>query len=185
MERKKKILIITGAIILIVIICVVYSCMKGGQEEQSNEITEYTPQQEISEEQLRQTIVTLYFKNEEELVPEARLIDVKVLLTNPYEQILELLIGGPKNEKWQKTIPEGTKLNKIEKQKETLIIDFSKEFIENHVGGEKEERLTIQSIVKTLTELTEINETKILIDGEENRCFKDEKIKFDEIFVRD
>ena len=57
-------------------------------------------------------------------------------------------------------------------------------FIEKHINGEKEETVTIYSIVNTLTELTEVNGVKILIDGEEDKAFKDNKIKFTEAFVK-
>ena len=58
--------------------------------------------------------------------------------------------------------------------------------------NQKEKRLnfsqkkenTINSIVNTMTELTEINGIKILIENEENKSFKDEQIKFDEIFYK-
>ncbi len=184
MLDKKRFLIIGIAIILIVTVIVgFYFFTKNKGKE--NEITEYVPEQEISEEQLRQTIVSLYFKNGSELIPEARLVDVKELVNNPYEKIMNMLIEGPKNENLQKTIPEGTKINKIERQKETLIIDFSEEFVSKHIGGEKEEKLTLQSIIKTLTELTEINGIKIKINGEENKEFKERKIKFNQIFNRD
>jgi len=130
-------------------------------------------------------MISLYFKNENEIVPEARLIDVKELINNPYEKIIDLLIEGPKNNNLKKTIPEGTKVNKIEKIGEVLIIDFSEEFILNHEGGEEQEKLTIKSIVKTVTELTEINGIKIKINGEENKEFKDGKIKFNQNFNRE
>ena len=74
---------------------------------------------------------------------------------------------------------------KVGKNGEILIIDFSEEFISNHIGGENEEKLTIESIVKTVTELTEINGIKIKINGEENKEFKNGKIKFNQIFNRD
>ena len=90
-------------------------------------------------------------------MPEARLVDVKELINFPYEKIINMLIEGPKNENLQKTIPEGTKINKIEKQGEILILDFSEEFISNNNGGEEEQKIIIRSIVKTVTELTEIN----------------------------
>ena len=184
MLDKKRILIVGIAIILIILVIAgVYFFIKN--KEEKNEITEYVPEQEISEEQLRQTIVSLYFKNEKGLMPEARLVDVKELINNPYEKIINMLLEGPKNENLQKTIPEGTKINKIEKEGEILIIDFSEEFISNHNGGEIEEKLTIESIVKTVTELTEINGIKIKINGEENKEFKDGKIKFNQIFNRD
>lgn len=63
-------------------------------------------------------------------------------------------------------------------------MDFSKEFIENHQGGEEKEKATVYSIVNTLCELTEVNKIKILINGEENKSFKDEKIKFDVLFTK-
>lgn len=183
MLDRKRVLIVALAIIFIVVIVVgVYCFTKKGE---TNEITEYTPQEEITDEQMRQTIVSLYFKKDNTLMPEARLMDVKELINNPYEQILNMLVEGPKNESLQKTIPEGTKINKIEREGEFLVIDFSQEFILNHVGGEQEEKLTLQSIVKTVTELTEINGVKIKINGEENKEFKDGKIKFDQVFNRE
>lgn len=183
LDWKRIIIILVFIILIIGIITGVYFVVKNKNTEK--EMTEYTPQEEISEEQMRQTMVSLYFKNDNGLIPEARLIDVKELINNPYEKILNMLIDGPKNENLKKTIPEGTKINKIEKEGENLIIDFSSEFIEKHIGGELEEKLTIQSIVKTVTELTEINGIKIKINGEDNKEFKDGKIKFNKIFNRD
>ncbi|MFR0823602.1 MAG: GerMN domain-containing protein, partial [Clostridia bacterium] len=173
MDLKKFIIIF---IIILVIIAIGASIYFFVWYPKAEEITEYVPEEEISEEQMRQTMVSLYFKNGKEVVPEARLIDVKQLLENPYTEILEMLIKGPKNEKLEKTIPEGTKINKVEKQGENLIIDFSEEFINHSIGGEEEENITIKSIVNTVTELTEINGVKIKINGEENKAFKDEKI---------
>lgn len=171
-------------IIICLIIAVIFGVYYFIIQDKDEKIIEYIPEEEISEEQMRQTIVSLYFKSQDELIPEARLIDVKELLNNPYEEILNMLIDGPKNSNLEKTIPDNTKINKIEKQGDYLIIDFSEEFISNHVGGEKNEEITIKSIVNTLTELTEINGIKILINGEENKSFNDSKIKFDKIFER-
>ena len=49
----------------------------------------------------------------------------------------------------------------IELKKDILYIDFSKEFIEKHQGGEEMESNTIYSIVNTMTQLTEVNGIKI------------------------
>ena len=193
LDWKRIIIILIFIILIIGIITGVYIVVKNKNEKNNienekikiKEIVEYTPQEEITEEQMRQTMVSLYFKNNNGLIPEVRLIDVKELIENPYEKILNMLIQGPKNENLQKVIPEGTKINKIEKEGEILIIDFSQEFIENHIGGEIEEKLTIEAIVKTVTELTEINGIKIKINGEENKEFKDGKIKFNKIFNRE
>lgn len=184
MDLKRVIIVIISIIIIAIIIFGVYFFIKE-KNTQKEEITEYTPEEEISDNQMRQTMISLYFKSDNVLIPEARLIDVKELINNPYEKVLNMLIEGPKNEKLEKTIPEGTKINKIEKEGENLIIDFSKEFILNHKDGEEEEKMTIKSIVKTVTELTEINGIKIKIDGEKNKKFKDGKIEFNKIFNRD
>lgn len=117
------------------------------------------------------------------LAPEGRLIDVKDLINEPYRKLMELLIEGPQNTSLTKTIPDGTRVNKAEVKGDTLYLDLSKEFIENHEGGEVQESATIYSIVNTMTNLTEVNSVKILIEGEENQAFKDGKIKFDDPFV--
>lgn len=181
LDWRRVLVVAISIIVIIAIIVGVYFLLTN--KEENNEITEYTPQEEITDEQMRQTIVSLYFKNTNGLIPEARLIDVKELINNPYEKILHMLVEGPKNENLQKTIPEGTKINKIEKQADTLIIDFSEEFITNQ--KEEEEKITLQSILKTVTELTEINGIKIKINGEENKEFKSGTIKFDQVFTRE
>lgn len=178
---NKKI-IITIIIILILIGVGVWYFLGKNKAEKVNEII---PEEEISDEQMRQTIVSLYFydKNTKKLASEGRLIDAKDLVKEPYKKLMELLIAGPQNQGLSKTIPEGTKINKAELKGDILYLDLSKEFIENHTGGEEQESITIYSIVNTMTNLTEVNSVKILIDGEENKAFKDNKIKFDDPFV--
>ena len=151
-----------------------------------DEYQDYTPQEEISEEQESQTKISLYFENIEtgELEAETQLINAKNLLNEPYKKLVELLIEQPKNDKLESAIPKDTKVNKAELKNDIVYLDLSKEFVDNHVGGEKEESTTIYSIVNTLTELTEVNGVKILIDGKEDGEFKDGKIKFTNPFVK-
>lgn len=176
---KKKIII--GVVILLLIGVGVWIFLNKKTNNQ-----EYVPQEEISDEQLRQTIVSLYFKNKNtgELESEGRLIDAKLLLNEPYKTLMELLIEGPKNEKFEATIPNGTKINKMELKNDILYIDFSKEFVDNQKNGTEEESATIYSIVNTMTRLTEINGVKILIDGKADQKFKDGKINFSDIFIK-
>lgn len=180
---NKKVIIIIAIVIILIGVGVWYFLFYNNQGQ--TEVNEIIPEEEISEKQMRQTIVSLYFYNEntKSLVPEGRLIDVKELVDKPYDKLIELLRQGPNNTELSKTIPEGTKVNKIERKGDTLYIDLSKEFVENHEGGEEKEKATIYSIVNTMTNLTEVNSIKILIDGEENKAFKDNKIKFDDPFV--
>ena len=179
---KRKLIIIITLIVIIITGIMLYFYFK----KENATIEEYQPEEEISNEQMRQTIVSLYYKNKEtgELMPEGRIIDSKELLGNPYKKLVELLIEQPKNDKLESAIPNETKVNKAELKNDIVYLDLSKEFIEKHINGEKEETVTIYSIVNTLTELTEVNGVKILIDGEEDKAFKENKIKFTEAFVK-
>ena len=112
--KNKKIIIIFSVLFIILIVggyFLIKNLRKDNIEEQQI-VEEYTPEEEISEEQSRQTIVSLYFTNKEtkELEPEARLIDIKEILENPYEKIVNLLIEGPKDENKEAIFPENTKL---------------------------------------------------------------------------
>ena len=180
---NKKVIIIIAIILILTGVGVWYFFFYNKQSQ--TEVNEIIPEEEISEEQMRQTIVSLYFYNgtTQSLVSEGRLIDVKELIKDPYRRLMELLIEGPQNSELTRTIPEGTRINKVEVKGDVLYLDLSKEFIENHEGGEEKENATIYSIVNTMINLTEINGVKILIGGEENKAFKDNLIKFDDPFV--
>lgn len=171
-------------IVLLIVLGIWLFFMNRGEAEE--EIIEYTPLEEITEEQERNTIISVYYKNKEtgELMPEARLIDVKLLANNPYEEILKILMNDPKSDKLERVIPKETVLLGVELKKDTLYINFSDEFIDNQKEGTEEEAKTIYSIVNTLTELNEVAKVKILINGEEGKAFKDNGMNFKESFVR-
>ena len=173
MKNKKIGIIFFIALVIILIIgyLLIQYFKKDKQEEISNE---YIPEEEITQEQARQTIVSLYFplKENNELNPEARLIDIKEIINNPYEKLINLLIEGPKNEKNKKIIPENTKLNKNYLEDDCVVLDFSKELLNYSKKDKNEKTNIINSIVNTLTQLTEVNKVKILIDGKENNEFK-------------
>ena len=127
--------------------------------------TEYIPESEVEETELRNTIITLYYKDKEtgNLSKENKLIDSKELLRNPYKTLIEMLILGPENEMNDKVIAENTKVINIEFDKGTVLINFSKEFVE----GIENDKLQISknAIYNTLTELTEVRDVKILVEG--------------------
>lgn len=183
MKNKKRVIIIVIILCVLILGLVCIFSIRGKKEE----IIEILPQEEISDEQLRKTMVSLYYENKEtkKLMPEARLVDVKLLINEPYKMLLELLMEEPKNTSLKTVIPDNVTINKIELNSDVLCIDFSREFIENHQGGLENEKNTIYSIVNTLTELTEVNGIKIMIDNEENKAFKDEQIKFNKVFTKE
>lgn len=187
MKNKKLFMYLVIILIVIIILGVGYIIYNNIKNKKENSIEEYTPEAEITEEQLRQTIITLYFLNPDtyELIPEARQIDAKELLKDPYKNLINLLIEGPKNEKLVKLIPEKTILKSAEIKDNILYLDFSKEFIEGQNLGKEQEELIIKSIVNTVTELTEVNQVAFLIDGKSELGFPDGGVNFDQIFVRE
>lgn len=180
----KKILMFIGIILGIIFVVVLGWLVSVNKEAKNNDIGEIVPEEEISNSQLRQTIITLYFMDKEKgkLEPEARQIDVRILLENPYEVLLNMLIEGPKNENLTGIIPRDTKVNKIELKDGIVYIDFNDYFIKEQNLGEAQEKMIINSILKTLVELKEVNGIKILINGEENLKFPDGKVIFNEVF---
>ena len=124
---NKKIVILIIIILILLGVGVWYFLVY----QKNNKLTEneIIPEEEISEEQMRQTIVSLYFYNEntKSLVSEGRLIDAKELINEPYKKLMEFLINGPQNNNLTKTIPDGTKINKAELKGNILYLDLSKE----------------------------------------------------------
>ena len=182
MKTNFKKIVIVLVIIAIIAGVITYFINKN----KKTEYVEYEPQEEISDEQERKTMISLYFVNKttRNVEPEARMLDVKTLIKAPYTVIINMLIDGPKNENHDKVIPEGTTLIGTSLEGDTLKINFSSEFVENHIGGKEEEQKTIECLVNSLTELTEVNSIKILINGEENAKFKDGEIDFSQNFIR-
>ena len=129
--------------------------------------TEYVPEAEVEETEMRNTIVTLYFANKTngEIAKENRMLDSKELLKNPYKALIEMLIAGPESTNYEKVIPENTSLIDITFENGTVLLNFSKEFKEN-IENEKIQRNKL-AISKTLKELTEVMNVKIFIEGEE------------------
>lgn len=174
--KNKKIITIFSILLIIVLVGGFFAIRYAKEQKKAEEEQqEYTPQEEISEEQSKQTIVSLYFLNKEtkELVPEARLVNIKEIVNAPYDTLINLLIAGPKSEKQEKLIPNDTKLLKTFMEADTITLDFSAEFLNYDKTDEKGKENLINSIVNTLTQLTEVNKVKILIDGNPSDEFSD------------
>lgn len=172
--KAKKIYFITIGILLIILAVILWSYFNS-DEEVVNESKEIVPQEEISDEQLRNTLISLYFINKDsgEIEVESKLIDAKKLLNNPYEELINLWLLGPNSEKLKTNCSNDTKLNGIVLDGDCAVVDFTRNFIDGYSGNKNEEIKVIYCIVNTLTELTEVNSVKILIDGEENQYLGD------------
>lgn len=175
MKNKRLI----GAIITIIFVIIgIYFLFKNIEIKKiENEYQDYTPQEEISDEQARQTKILLYFENIEtgKLEIETKIIDANLLIENPYKKLVEFLIKGPQNTKLKKIIPDGTILNDIKVENNCAIINFSNEFL-NYETEENKLKI-INSIVNTLTNLKEINSVSFLINGEKNENISEVYVK--------
>lgn len=162
-----KVVIIIATISILAILIILNFSTEVVENVENETVIE--PEEEISEEQMRQTAITLYFEDKEsmQLVTEEKKVDAKDLVDNPYLYIVNLLILGPNSENLQNPIPEGTKVNKAELNGDCVTVDLSKDFF-NSSGTN-----AIYAIVNSLTELKEVNSVKFLIDGEEQDNMKE------------
>lgn len=171
MNRKKLIAIIISLLVIILTIFIYKNV--SIEKNKQDDYQDYTPQEEISDAQNRQSKVILYFENTEtgELDTETKIIDANMLIKNPEKEMINLLIKGPQGSNLKKLIPEGTVLHDIKIDNSCAIVNFSNEFL-NYETEEKKLKI-INSIVNTITNLKEINSLKILINGEQNEKLSD------------
>ena len=174
-KNRKKIIAIITLILIIIIGIFIYNNISI--EKNLDEYQDYTPQQEISDEQMRQTKVILFFANSEteELESEIKIVDANLLIKEPYKEIMKWLIKGPQSSSLKKLIPDGTALHEIKIEKSCAIINLSNEFL-NYETEENKLKI-INSIVNTLTNLKEIDSVRFLINGEENEKLSEVYLK--------
>ncbi len=130
---------------------------------------------EISAETTGYAILTLYFANADgtDLVTEERVVEANANQTRE-KTILEQLIAGPAEKGHVGTIPVGTKLRDVTTTDDGICyVNLSEDFVLKHTGGEKEELLTIYSIVNSLCRLDYVDRVQFLIEGKKLDTFKD------------
>lgn len=170
-------------LLLILIIIIIYFQFAIIQKETS----ELPPIEPFSS--YKDFIVTLYYPDISmtKLVPEIRKIsndNAKI-----EEIIIKELLKGTKNEKLINVIPNKTKLISITTVGDVIFINFSKNIINEDVT-EKEEALMLYSIVNTITQLKNITQVQILIEGEIKEIFQNhfkisESLEYRSIFMND
>ncbi len=128
--------------------------------------------------------ITLYFgaPNADTVVAEKR--DVVASKEQMLEEIIfEELCKGPETKGLYPTIPKGTELLSVETGKDGVCrLDLSKEFIDNSSGGSASESITLNSIVNSLTELSNVKRVQFLIEGKTREVYTHEQ--FDKPFER-
>lgn len=86
--------------------------------------------------------------------------------------LIEELMTVPPASDFSSPIPEGTVLKNIKVIDGICYVDFNESFRSNHYGGSTGERMTVYSIVNTLTELSNVSRVQFLIEGEKTSSFK-------------
>lgn len=176
--NKKIIIAVLTTVILIVLISLVYNNISI--EKSGDNYQDYIPQEEVSEEQLRQTKVILYFINKEsgKLESEIKVIEANKLLNNSANEIMQLLLKGPQSSSLEKIIPEGTVVHDVTVDNRCATINVSNEFL-NYENEEAKMKI-VNSIVNTLTNLKDVESVKFLINGEINEKIADTYVKINE-----
>jgi len=109
---------------------------------------------------------TLYFadSSNEDFVTEEREITYSKD-DDLYAVVLEELFKGSENESYRNNISTETKVYETTKQDNKLIVNLSSDF--GQFAGSMAELFAVGSIVNTLTSFEEIDQVKILVEGEE------------------
>lgn len=88
-------------------------------------------------------------------------------LNERIKMTLESLLAGPKGaQSLVAVIPSGVNLRSLRTENGTLFIDFDARLREGFTGGAREERLILDSLVLTLAQFPEIEQVRIMIDGD-------------------
>lgn len=149
------------------------------QDQQAKPGPEQPPGQE---QPAADSVVTLYFGDRQAMhvIPEEREVTPE---KKPLGQVLvEELIKGPDDPFLVLTMPEGTRVLSFSVSSGVARVDLSREFRDNHVGGTAGEGMTINSLAFTLTELPDIEQVQILIEGKEGDTLG--HVVFDKPFTR-
>ncbi|MGE4283768.1 MAG: GerMN domain-containing protein [Clostridia bacterium] len=162
--------------------CSFKSLKKSSKEASGSEIDEAQPVSSVmlTEDQMKKekekVAIALYFANNDatKLVLEKRFIakgsvkDVNAMA----KEALKELFKGPISGNLTSPFPKGIKVPSVKVEKETAVVDLSKEFVEKHPGGSTGETMTVYSIVNTLTAISGINQVQFTIEGKKVPEFK-------------
>lgn len=124
--------------------------------------------------------VTLFFADaeKESLASESRMLQLTMTDSLPLKTVQEL-IRGPEDADHAPLIASDTEVLRIWIRDGICYVDLSRAFTDSrYIGTEKEEKLVIASLVRTLTGLPAIRQVQILIEGEQ-RLYYQESVRID------
>ena len=173
MNKKRVFLWIA---VLVIVGLVVFFVINNVSITQTSDMdfNEYTPEEAISDEQLSQASITLYFldKNSNELKSHAVMVNSKELLKNPYKTIVQKLLDGPDSENFVSVFPENTRLIDASLTENCVVLNFSDDLLK--FSDDNQKFNIINSILNSLSQLTEVNSIRFLINNEPNDVLSEE-----------
>jgi len=127
--------------------------------------------------------ITLYFSDSQAMYVVAEKRDVTLAEGDSIEKaIFQELMKGPAGKDLRATIPKDTRLLSISTKDRLCTVNLSSEFVDNSPGGTASEKMTLDSVVNSLTELDNVNKVQFLIDGKKREVYT--HAIFDEPFSR-
>lgn len=143
--------------------------IKNNKENIEEEIEDNSKDENTEEVNEIQYVIYLKSKSGPILSTESRFIkenDERLENRTIEEIALEDLINFREIENLKSPVPEGTKVLGITKDESTVIVDLSKEFVENMGSTTTDTKLAVAAIVNTLTILEENDKVVFKIEGE-------------------
>lgn len=175
MKNKKILFLLIG--VLIIILVSLYFIIKDFNRknvtQENTTYSEYTPEEEISSKQMRETTVTLYFVDQDNNIKsEGKHVDSAILLENPYKTLVQLLIDGPQTDTLKKVFPDNIQILDAVIENNCVTLNFSETL--SNIKDDTQKFNVINCILNTLTQLNEVNSIKILINGTPSELFNEE-----------
>lgn len=85
-----------------------------------------------------------------------------------HETLRALLMGPPQDSTLVRVIPEEVEIRGVSFERGTLTANFSHALRDRFRGGAREERLLLESIIRTLGQFDGVEQIQLLIEGERN-----------------
>jgi len=146
-------------LILLVLIMVSSGCIKKAPQSQGGD------QPPVSRKMPAQTEkVVLYFADDQAMYLEPEFRDVKTGDNLPHT-IVEEIVKGPAEQGHFPTLPKTTRVLSVEVNQGIAYVNLSADFERDYPGGTTGEAMALGSIIRSLTELENINAVQFLIEG--------------------
>ncbi len=170
MKRKQYFLCVTAVVLSL--LCLFTACSKKEGDKDEYEPTSSLEMTESEAAALGEKVrVLLYFTDSKgtNLFAESQLVEFTARdrrTENMAKKICEMLAAGPANKDlYVNTLPADSAVRSVKLEKGIATVDFNEAFLSNLSSDAAKLDLMVCAITNTLTELKEINQVIITVDG--------------------